>query len=320
MRTSILAFFILPVFVTAQDTFARGNKNNTAIDAAELNINSNILGTLFIPEGKTAVPLVILLTGSGPNDRNGNSIMTRNDSHKQLAQALLANGIATYRYDKRTFTQIKKRNIDPNTSFDNFVQDAQDVIYHFQKDNRFSSIILAGHSQGSLVAMLAINSAIDGFISIAGPAETIDKTIVRQIAVQAPGLDKEAQAIFEKMKTQDKPVTDVQPYLMSILNQEIQPFMKSWMVYDPLVEIKKLTVPVLLINGTRDRQVDPTDAQMLHDAKPDAQLLIINDMDHLFKRVGADDVVAAKSYSDPSFPLHEDLVPALVNFVYGIKK
>jgi len=320
MRTLILAFFILPVFVTAQDTFAKGNKNNTAIDPTELNINSNVQGTLYIPEGKTAVPLVILLTGSGPNDRNGNSTMTRNDSHKQLAHALLKNGIATYRYDKRTFTQIKKRKIDPNTSFDHFVQDAQDVVYHFQNDNRFSSIILAGHSQGSLVAMLAINNAIDGFISLAGPAETIDKTIVRQIAAQAPGLDKEAQAIFEKMKTQDKPVTDVQPYLMSILNPGIQPFMKSWMVYDPVVEIKKLTVPVLLINGTRDRQVDPADAQMLHSAKPDAQLLIINDMDHLFKRVGADDVVAAKSYNDPSFPLHEALVPALVAFINSIKK
>jgi hypothetical protein len=107
---------------------------------------------------------------------------------------------------------------------------------------------------------------------------------------------------------------------MSILNPGIQPFMKSWMAYDPITEIKKLTIPVLIINGTRDRQVDVKDAQMLHDAKPDAQLFIINDMDHLFKLVGADVVVAANSYNDPSFPLHESIVTRMVTFINELNK
>ena len=318
MKRFILFLVLAPSIALGQDTFSKGKAPSTT-DPTELNINSNVQGTLLLPDGKEKIPLVILLTGSGPNDRNGNSTMTRNDSHKQLAQALLANGLATYRYDKRSYTQIKKRKIDPNTSFDDFVIDAKAVIAYFENDKRFSEIILAGHSQGSLVAMLAMNESVDGFISLAGPAETIDKTIVRQIAAQAPGLDKEAEAIFTKMKSQKELVTDVPPYLMTIAGKEIQPFMKSWMVHDPITEIKKITIPVLIINGTRDRQVDVKDAHMLHDAKPDAQLFIINDMDHLFKLVGPDEVVAAKSYNDPSFPLHESLVPAIVKFVNTLK-
>lgn len=313
--------FILALFsfnTQAQDAFSKEKASATA-DPTDLNIGA-INGTLFTPATKQAVPLIILLTGSGPNDRDGNSMMTRNDSHKQLATALLVQGIATYRYDKRTFTQIKKRKVDPNTSFDHFVQDAQEVINYFKGDKRFSKIILAGHSQGSLVALLAMNKSISGFISLAGPAETIDKSIVKQIAAQAPGLDKQAEAIFDKMKSQKEVVTDVPPYLTSVLGAEIQPFMKSWMAYDPITELKKLTIPVLIINGTRDRQVDVSDAKMLHDALPSSQLLILEGMDHLFKRVSADELEASKSYNDPSFPLHEELVPAIVNFVSTVKK
>ncbi len=319
MRAFFLVLSLIPAISFGQNTFAKGTNPTDKKDPTELNINNNVYGTLLIPENETQVPLVILFTGSGPNDRNGNSTMTRNDSHKQLAQALFQNKIATYRYDKRTFTQIKKGKPDPNTSFDDFVKDAEAVINHFTADKRFSKIILAGHSQGSLVAMLAMKEKIAGFISLAGPAETIDKTIVRQIAGQAPGLDKQAQEIFYKMKAQDGLVNDVPVYLLSILGPSIQPFMKSWMIYDPITEIKKLSIPVLLINGTRDRQVDVADAKMLQEAKPDAQLLIIKDMGHLFKKVPADDVIAAKSYNDPSFPLHEELVPAMVTFIQNIK-
>lgn len=318
MKNIFLSLLLLPVLGFAQNTFSKqGIKDDK--DPTELNISSHVLGTLWTPETKEQVPLVIMLTGSGPNDRNGNSMMTRNDSHKQLAKVLLENGIATYRYDKRTFTQVKKNKIDPNPSFDQFVQDVQDVIYHFQRDKRYSKIILAGHSQGSLVAMLAIDDSIDGFISIAGPAEPVDKAILKQIAAQAPGLDKEAEVIFNKMKTQDEPVTEVSPYLMSLLNPSIQPFMKTWMKYDPTAEIKKLKIPILIINGTRDRQVDVTDAKALHEAMPASQLVILENMDHIFKLVGNDDIIAAKSYTDPSFPLHPELASTIVNFVKGIK-
>lgn len=314
--TSIVVL-IISTNVSAQNTFSKESQSQRA-DPNELNINDNVKGTLWIPENIVKPPLVIMLTGSGPNDRNGNSMGTNNDSHKQLAKALLGKGIATYRYDKRTFTQIKNRKVDNDARFDDFVVDLKAVMTHFKDDNRFSKIILAGHSQGSLVAMLAIDDSIDGFISLAGPADTIDQTIVEQIKAQSPGLDLIASGIFEKMKSQDGLVEDVPNYLNSILGTSIQPFMKSWMQYNPTDEIKKIKVPILIVNGTKDRQVSLSDADKLKQAKPNATLITIDHMDHLFKQVGDDEIVAAKSYIDPTIPLHPELILVLEKFIKAL--
>ncbi len=313
MKKIFIILMLLPVIGMAQSAFGKGQPKKEASD--ELNINDNVQGTLWIPENIKQPPLVILLTGSGPNDRDGNSPMTKNDSHKQLALLLKENGIATYRYDKRVVTQIKKKKVDPNTSFDDFVDDAKAVVDHFKNDKSFSKIILAGHSQGSLVAMLAIDDNVDGFISLAGSGEMIDKVIVAQVAKQAPGLDKVAAATFQKMRDSVEIITDVSPYLMSLQAPEMQPFMESWMAYDPAVEISKLKIPTLIVNGDRDEQVSVEQAQLLKNAAPDAQLTIIKGLNHVLKEVPEDDLVAAKSYSDPNFPIHTELITTMVNFI-----
>lgn len=311
----VFIFLLLPAFAFAQNAFKMDKSSNPTTSATEVNINENIKGTLRIPVTGKKTPLVILFTGSGPNDRHGNSMMTRNDSHKQLAAALDSAGIATYRFDKRTFTMLKENRMKDNVMFDDFVVDAKAVINHFSKDDRFSKIYLAGHSQGSLVALLAMNKEVDGFISIAGAADEIDSIIIQQIAAQAPGLDKEVAKVFQKMRAQDSIVSQVNPYLVSIVGPDIQPFMKSWMVHNPTDLIKEVKVPVLIINGTRDRQVGTDQAEKLHTALPNSQLVIIEDMDHIFKKVSKDDIEAAKSYTDPSFPLHRELVVSIVSFV-----
>jgi hypothetical protein len=309
----LLLFLLLPAFAFAQNAF-KMNKQETEKPVNELNINENIKGTLLLPKTDKQVPLVILFTGSGPNDRNGNSMMTRNDSHKQLAAALDSAGIATYRFDKRTFTMLKERRMKDDVMFDDFVTDAKVVLNHFADDERFSDIYLAGHSQGSLVALLSINEDVDGYISIAGAADEIDSIVLQQLAIQSPGLDKQALNVFQQMRSQDSIVTKVPLALNSIVGTEIQPFMESWMAYNPKELIKEVTIPVLIINGTRDRQVGTDQAEKLHAALPASQLVIIEGMDHLFKKVSKDDIEAAKSYIDPSFKLHPELVASIVSF------
>jgi hypothetical protein len=117
------------------------------------------------------------------------------------------------------------------------------------------------------------------------------------------------------MRSQDSIVTKVPLALNSIVGTEIQPFMESWMAYNPKELIKEVTIPVLIINGTRDRQVGTDQAEKLHAALPASQLVIIEGMDHLFKKVSKDDIEAAKSYTDPSFKLHPELVASIVSFV-----
>lgn len=314
MKKLFLIFLLLPLLGISQNLFKKGDKKNQE-DLTELNINEHVLGTLWLPENNADAPLVILLTGSGPNNRDGNSVMTKNDSHKQLAQALLKEGIATYRYDKRVVTQMKNKKIDPDTSFEDFITDARSVVAYFQKDKRFSKIYIAGHSQGSLVGMLAINNKVDGFISLAGAGEPIDNVIVSQIAAQSPGLDTIAKATFDKMRNQEEMVEDVNPYLMQLQGPQIQPFMKSWMLYNPAVEIAKLKIPVLIINGDRDFQVAVEQANMLHNALPNSQLIIIEGLNHVLKKVGNDHIEAAKSYTDVNFPIHPVLIEKMVAFI-----
>ncbi|BAO55499.1 alpha/beta hydrolase family protein [Nonlabens marinus] len=306
---------LLPALAFSQNAFKMNKPAAQAAGTIELNINKNINGTLLLPETDAPIPLVILFTGSGPNDRNGNSMMTRNDSHKQLAVALDSAGIATYRFDKRTFTMLKEQRMKDDVMFDDFVIDAKAIVAHFSQDRRFSSIYLAGHSQGSLVALLALDENVDGFISIAGAADEIDSIVIQQIAAQAPGLDKEATKVFKQMRAQDSLVTKVNPFLVSIVGPEIQPFMESWMVYNPKELIKDVKIPVLILNGTRDRQVGTDQAEKLHAALPTSKLVIIEGMDHLFKKVGTDDIEAAKSYTNPNFPLHPELVTSIIAFV-----
>jgi pimeloyl-ACP methyl ester carboxylesterase len=315
MRYLIL-LICLPLLATAQNTFSKsGGQPENKTGSQVVDINENVKGTLLIPDINNQVPLVILLTGSGPNDRDGNSSMTKNDSHKQLANALNQSDIATYRYDKRTVTWIKQRKDAGSIRLTDFVTDAQSIIEHFKDDDRFSKIFLAGHSQGSLVAMLAASPEVDGFISIAGAADPIDQIIVQQVGAQAPGLDKQVSELFEKMKNQDSLVKDVPPYLMSIFNPGVQPFMKEWIQYDPKEILATMEMPTLIINGDQDTQVDTVQADKLASALPDAQVVIIKGMNHVLKEVNEDPLEAAKSYVDPNFPLHPELVAVISDFV-----
>jgi fermentation-respiration switch protein FrsA (DUF1100 family) len=91
--------------------------------------------------------------------------------------------------------------------------------------------------------------------------------------------------------------------------------MKSWMQYDPAKEIKKLQIPILIINGSKNRQVDPSEAAILKDAVPVASLELIENMNHVLKTVGEDEIEASKSYVNPKVPLSVTLVDIIVRFI-----
>ena len=68
----------------------------------EIQINEYISGSLLVPPSEEKPPLVIMIAGSGPTDRNGNQPFLKNNSHKKLARGLAEEGIASFRYDKRS--------------------------------------------------------------------------------------------------------------------------------------------------------------------------------------------------------------------------
>ncbi|MEO9954285.1 MULTISPECIES: alpha/beta hydrolase [Nonlabens] len=315
MKKSLFLLLLLPLVTTAQDAFSKKNAQRPTEDLTEVNINKNIQGTLLTPDTYEKVPLVIIIGDQGAVDRNGNERRTKSNAYLQLADSLLAQGIATYRYDKRILTQIKNRKPSDKTLFSDFIIDAKESVYFFKNDSRFSKIYLAGHGQGSLVAMLAVNKDVAGFISINGAGQSIDDVIVQQIAQQQPGLDKVAAETFDRVKKSEKPVVDIERDLYVIIGPQVQPFMKSWMQYNPATELKNISAPVLIVNGTKNRQVDATEAQLLKDAAPTATFEIIENMNHVLKTVGNDEIEASKSYINPNFPINKRLLELITEFV-----
>ena len=309
MKNSILGllFLFTAVAFSQEATF----------NQEELNINEYVKGTLVTPLSSEKMPLVILLQGSGPTDRNGNQSFMKNDALKKLAAGLAENGIASYRYDKRVL-QAQRLNIaEKDMRFEDFITDAVNVLEHFKDREEYNKIVVLGHSQGSLVGMIAAKDRAHGFISIAGVAQPIDSILTQQIALQMPGLKENVQQAFQEMRNSGS-TSSYNPMLESIFRPSVQPFILSWMKFHPKEELAKLQIPVLLINGSNDLQVDESEAQQLQEVQPDAQLVILENMNHILRKIDGDDLENSKSYNEAHLPLHPNLLPSLVEFIESI--
>jgi uncharacterized protein len=288
---------------------------NGATSARDISVSLYIDGTILSPDGIENPKLAIIIAGSGPTDRNGNQQMMNTNSLKYLAEGLTANGIATFRYDKRIIKQMKDRTLtEESIRFDDFIEDAIAVIDYFKRSRAFSNVYIIGHSQGSLVGMIAAQGRADGFISIAGAGQEIDDVIIDQLDKQAPGLKDNARQAFDDMRANGIAV-NYSPGLTSIFRKSIQPFMLTWMRFDPQIEIAKLDIPVLIINGEKDLQVQVSEAEKLKAAKPDAQYEIIEGMNHILKKIEGNDIENSKSYNQPKRPVVQEIIDLIHGFI-----
>lgn len=268
-------------------------------------------GTLTYSKENT--PLIIWIHGSGNVDRNGNQagVNIRANYIKQFRDSINKHNIAFFSYDKRSSNKKNFKHLK-GTLFKDFVEDANKVIVHFKNDTRFSEIILIGHSQGSLVAMLA-SKDIDKYISLAGPSDSFDKAIVRQITKQSPVFGEAAKAHFKEL-LETGTIKEVNPLLVSVFAKQNLDFIKNYTKYNPSEEIKKLTVPILIINGTKDLQVKVEDAQSLHKAAQTSKLVIIKNMNHVLKNIEKDSD-NMNSYYSAEFKLSTELITTIVAFL-----
>lgn len=283
----------------------------------EIKVNTNVEGTLLLPntQEEKPIPLVILIAGSGPTDRDGNQSFMKNDALKKIAEALSQKGIATFRYDKRIVKQIRNQNIDKNISFDDFVIDARSVIGFFK--SKFETIIVAGHSQGSLVGLLALDAGASGFISLAGAGKPIDEILEEQIEKTAALFSKSTERVLNVLRSGET-TSEYPPELASIFNLELQAFLISWMQYNPAKIIANTPLPILIINGDKDLQVDVKEAQLLNSAAQNSKLIIIEHMNHVLVKIDGDDLENAKSYNNPNLKINEELINAIQEFTLAI--
>jgi pimeloyl-ACP methyl ester carboxylesterase len=284
------------------------------IQTEEITIHNQAIqlpGTLTFSSEKQ--PLIIWIHGSGQIDRNGNqpTLNVKANYIKQFRDAVNKENIAFFSYDKRT-ANIKNTPFLQGTQIKDFALDANEVITHFKNNRNFPQIILVGHSQGSLVAMISAEKA-DKYISIAGAGETIDQTIVKQITEQSAEFGKIAANHFKELKETGK-VANVAPNLLSIFAKPNQAFWVSWLALDPINEIKNIKKPILIINGDKDLQVKIDNAKKLHVANSKSELLIIENMNHVLKDIQKEED-NLKSYYTSDYPISEKLIQTIVSFV-----
>jgi hypothetical protein len=295
--------------------FGINTAQETNINSKNISISPLIDGTLLLPASSEEIPLVIIIGGSGPTDRDGNQQMIKNNSLKFLAEALYEKGIASYRYDKRIVKLIKNRTLrEKDIRFDDFIGDAEKVTDYFKNGGEFSKIFILGHSQGSLVGMIAAQGRADGFISIAGAGQEIDDVIVDQIAKQSPDLRESTRTAYDDLRVNGVAL-NYNPSLASLFRSDIQPFMSSWMKFNPQIEIAKLKVPILIVNGDKDIQVQISEAEHLYEAQPNAEYSIIENMNHILKKIEGSDLENTKSYNIYNLPIMPELVERVSTFI-----
>jgi hypothetical protein len=102
--------------------------------------------------------------------------------------------------------------------------------------------------------------------------------------------------------------------LQSVFAKQNQAFLNSWIKYNPSEEIKKLSLPILIIHGTEDLQIMQEDAKALHEANKNSELVLIDKMNHVLKEVNSI-TENQSSYTSSEFPLSSKLVKTITTFV-----
>ena len=277
-----------------------------------------IYGTLCTPiKARSTMPVALIIAGSGPTDRDCNSpsLGLKTDAYKQLAHKLSEAGIASVRYDKRGIGESKPAMGNPNDlRFELYINDAKDWVQFLKADKRFSKITLIGHSEGSLIGMIAVTKDVAGYISVAGAGQSADIILKQQLSALPTELKDSAMNIIDSL-VKGKTVKKIPQGLYTVFPPYVQPYEISWFKYDPQVEIKKLTIPVLIIQGTTDLQVGVDDAVRLERANPAAKLDTIVGMNHILKMADKEKTANISTYFNPALPINTEAVTDIISFI-----
>lgn len=309
MKNCSIVFLLIFVFYSP----ANGQTEDTML----LDTGSGIIeGSLFLPDANPTSSVALIIPGSGPTDRDGNNTFMKNNSLKMLAQGIAKEGIASLRYDKRGVGKSLSAGVkEIDLRFENYIEDAKSWIGLLDNDQRFHNIIVIGHSEGSLIGMIASKKeSVDKFISIAGVAQPAGIIIRKQLEAQPPYVLEQSLPILEKLESGEE-VDSIPPMLFSLFRPSVQPYLISYFKYNPAEEIKKLKKPVLIVQGTTDIQVEVEEAEKLSASNPDARKVIIEGMNHVLKVADMNRLENIKTYSDPDLPLESSLVETIAGFI-----
>jgi len=318
---------ILAALVAQAPASARAD---TTVPAAAIEtpytIRSGTLGlaaTLTLPPGVAGrVPVAVIIAGSGPTDRNGNSMLgIRPNSYAQLAWRLAERGIATLRYDKRGMPGTQGTFDMAKMTLEDFAGDARAAAESLARDPRFSRVVLVGHSEGASLALMAARQGapVAAVVHVSGLGRPLTEVIREQLGRQLDSATLVRYDTAMKHYLLGEQPADVPPQLAMLFVPVNQTFMRSLAAFDAPAAIRAVRQPVLIVQGETDLQASVADAVRLHAARPDARLVVVPEVNHVLKHV-ADKTLAGQgpSYTDPSLPIAPEVVAAIADWILAL--
>ena len=278
-------------------------------------------GSLLLPRGDTPPPVVLIIAGSGPTDRDGNNPAGgRIDNLKRLALLLANEHIASVRYDKRGVAASQPATPDErDLSVERYVADAVAWGQRLKADPRFGPLIVLGHSEGALIASLAAEQAgASAVITLAGSGRPVGQVLREQLAQRLKPDDLAlGNALIDRLQAGQTSL-DVPGPLREVFRPSVQPYLISLFRQDPAAAFARLKVPALIVQGRNDVQVEVEDAKRLQAAKPDAELVLVDGMNHMLRISPRDISEQRDSYNNPELPLASALGTRVVDFIHGL--
>jgi pimeloyl-ACP methyl ester carboxylesterase len=259
---------------------------------------------------------VLMIAGSGPEDRNGDDLKDgqRSQTMRLLALGLQGQGIATLRYDKRGVGESAAAGTA--TSVGQLVDEAVAWARFLQRQPGVGCVVLLGHSEGALIGTLAAQKVrICGLVLVSGTSRNLGDLIESQLALVRlpPEIQARAHAIIADLRA-GKPATDVPPQLARLFGPDAEAYTASEISIDPVAEAAKVKVPVLVLQGDNDLQASVPDAQALSGASR-GKLVVIPEMNHVLKVAPKNPVGNFMTYGKPDLPLAPGVIPAIADFV-----
>jgi pimeloyl-ACP methyl ester carboxylesterase len=285
---------------------------------------SGLHGTLLTSDAPPAQarPAVLLIAGSGPTDRNGDSTQpgVRPASLRLLAEALQKAGYASLRFDKRGIAASHAAmTAEKDLTFDLLIDDAVAWAKRLAREPGVSCVVLVGHSEGAEIAAFAAQKTkVCGVISISGAGRKPQTVILDQL--KAAGLPEAVMAnvrvVISELEA-GRTVPGVPP-TDPLFRPSVQPYLISWFAKDPAAGLGAVQAPVLILQGTTDLQVSTDDARLLAAAQPKAKMLLLQGVNHVLKTAPQDRAANIAAYADAR-PLDPQVAPAILNFLQGVK-
>lgn len=280
-----------------------------------------LAGTLCLPRGRASGLGVLIISGSGPTDRDGNGPGLASNLYRQLAQGLATAGHVVLRYDKRGVGESRGLAArEEDITFPLLVEDARRALLALKERADVLRVVPLGHSEGGLIAMsLAATVDVAGLVLMATPGRPLGVILQEQlVAMGAPPELLAASAAILEALVRGVAVAEVSPVLAPLYRPSVQPYLMSQIGIDPVRELAQVSVPTLILSAGRDLQVSGADAARLAAAEPGARLVRLVEANHLFKAAPEDRAGNVALYADPNAPLHPGVMPTLLDFLASL--